>query len=195
MKLKILCLIFLLLKTNELIYEKVADSTFSNAELINNNIIVSYNGGIKKYSYDLKLVSEIPLDELILNSYSDIHQLDTNTIIIESSRTIYLIENDLIKYKINFDNINYFRQVLVINSKTYLVLKVELTTSMINYCLYSKDSDTPIKIEKSSKFYRHYTCNLSTFSNNNYIICFLDDDTGFYYNIFDSNLNIIKEVQ
>ena len=69
MKLKLLCLIFLLLKTNELIYEKVADSTFSNAELINNTIIVSYNGGIKKYSYDLKLISEIPMDELILNSY------------------------------------------------------------------------------------------------------------------------------
>ena len=192
MKLKLLCLIFLLLKTNELIYEKVADSTFSNAELINNTIIVSYNGGIKKYSYDLKLISEIPMDELILNSYSNIHQLDTNNIIIESSRAIYLIENDSIKYKINFDNINYFRQVLVINSNTYLVLKVELTTSIINYCLYNKDSDTPIKIEKSSKFYTHYTCNLSTLSNNNYIICFLVDDTGFYYNIFDSNLNIIK---
>ena len=166
------------------------NSKFSNVELIDNYILLSYNGGLRKYSYDLKLISEIPIEELELNSYSDIHQLDENMIIIESSRAIYLIENDLIKYKINFDNISFFRQVLIINSNTYLVLKVELTTSLINFCLYNTESNIPIKIIKSNA-YNYYSCSLSSLGNNNYIICFLVDDTDIYYNIFDSNLNQI----
>ena len=186
-----LLIFIILVLTKEIIYEKIADSKFSNAELINNNIIICYNGGISKYSYNLTLISEIPIGELELNSYSDIHQINENMIIIESSRVIYLIEKDIIKYKINFDSISYFRQVLVINNNSYLVLKVELTTSLIHYCLYNTESNTPIKIYNSKNAYNRYSCSLSSLLNNKYIICFLLDDKEIYYNIFDSNLNQI----
>ena len=189
---KIFLLILILDQTKELVFEKVSNSKFSNAEIINNNIFLSYNGGINKYSFDIKLISETIIEDLILDSYSKIHQINTNMIIIESSRTIYLLENDSIKYKIDYDSISYFRQVIIIDSNTFLVLKVELTTSIIYYCLYNTESNIPIKIEKSSKGYNHYSCALSSLSNNNYITCFLVDDTEVYYKVFDSNLNQIK---
>ena len=179
----------MLVLTKDIIYEKIANSKFSNAELINDNIIICYNGGISKYSYNLKLISEISIEELELNSYSDIHQINENMIIIESSRAIYLIEKDIIKYKINFDSISFFRQVLIINNYSYLVLQVELATSLIHYCLYNIDSNSPIKIFKSKNSYNRYSCSISSLLNNKYIICFLVDDKEIFYNIFDSNLN------
>ena len=196
---KVILLIFLLFaitKENDLILEKVANSKYSNIELTDNNIIISYNGGLSKYSYSLKLISEIPIEELELNSYSEIHKINDNMLIIESSRAIYLLENDSIKYKINFDSISYFRQVLIIDSNTYLVLKVELTSSIIEYCLFNTDSNTPIKTEKSSSGYSYYTCTLSSLSNKKYIVCFLIEEIDMYYSIFDSNLNkIVQEAK
>ena len=189
---QLILIIMFLQQTSELVFEKVSNSKFSNAEIVNNNILLSYDGGISKYSFDFKLISEIPIDDLKLDSYSKIHQINTNMIIIESSRYIYLIENDSIKYKITYDSISFFRQILIIDSNTFLVLKVELTTSIIYYCLYSIESNIPIKIEKASKGYNHYSCTLSSLSSNKYITCFLVDDTEIYYNIFDSNLNQIK---
>ena len=196
---KVILLIFLLFaitKENDLILEKVANSKYSGMELTDNNIIISYNGGLSKYSYSLKLISEIPIEELELNSYSEIHKINDNMLIIESSRSIYLLENDSIKYKINFDSISYFRQVLIIDSNTYLVLKVELTSSIIEYCLFNTDSNTPIKTEKSSSGYSYYTCTLSSLSNKKYIVCFLIEEIDMYYSIFDSNLNkIVQEAK
>ena len=80
MKFMIFIFIFscLIITTNELIFEKVSNSKFSNAELINNNILISYNGGMKKFTYDFNLISQIDINELILDSYSDIHQINTN---------------------------------------------------------------------------------------------------------------------
>ena len=189
----IFLLISFLCSINGLVLEKIKNSKFSNAELIDNKILVSYNGGISSYSYDFKLINEYNIDGLKLNSYSEIHQIDTNKIIVESSRAIYLIENYEIKYVIDYDSSSYFRQVLVINSNYFLVLKVELTTSIISYCLYSIESNILIKIEKSNQSYNHYTCNLVDFSNNKYIVCFLVNDAEIFYNIFDTNLNYIKE--
>ena len=37
-------------------------------------------------------------------------------------------------------------------------------------------------IKSSNKSYIRYTCTLSSLSNNNYIICFLVDETGLFYN-------------
>ena len=160
---------------------------------MNDHIIVSYNGGISKYSYSLKLISVINIDELELNSYSEIHPINESLILIESSRALYLLEKDKIKYKINYDYISYFRQVLIIDSNTYLVLKVELTSSLIEYCLYKTNSNIPIKTEKNNYGYNHYSCSLSSLSNKKYIICFLVDETDIYYNIFDSNLTKIVQ--
>ena len=189
---RIFIIIIFLEQSKELVFEKVSNTKFSNAEIVNDNILLSYNGGLNKYSFDLKLISENLIEDLILDSYSKIHQINSNMIIIESSRSIYLLENDSIKYKINYDSISFFRQVLIIDSNIFLVLKVELTTSITYYCLYNSESNTPIKVEKSNKGYNHYSCSLSSLSNNNYITCFLVDDTEVYYNIFDSNLNKIK---
>ena len=173
---------------NTFILKKIKNSKFSNAELIDDNILVSYNGGISKYSYDFNLISEIPLEELKLNSYSDIHKISTNMELIESSRAIYIISNDNIDYKIDSDSISLFRQVLIIDSSSILVLKVDITTSIINFCLYNIQSKQLIKEEKSSKGYNHYACSVSSLSGN-YIVCFLVDDNELYYIIFDSNLN------
>ena len=174
---------------NEIIYEKVADSKYSNSELIKDFIVVAYNGGISKYSYNLKLITTIKLDDLVLNSYSDIHPLNDNTIIIESTRDIYLIENDKIKYRINFDFISYFRQVIIINDNNYLVVKIELSTFYLYFCIFNSESNIPIKSVKSNKPYNKFSCILSDLSNKKYIVCFLVDDEAIYYNIFDSNLN------
>ena len=164
--------------------------------LIDNYILVSYNGGLSKYSYDLKLISEIKLDKLDLNSYFNIHLLNENMIIIESSRSIYLIEKDEIKYKIEYDSISYFRQVLIINSNYFLVLKVELSSYKINYCLYNYESNVPVKTVKSNQSYIQYSCNISILSDKKYIVCFLLDDDGIYYKILDSQLNeIVSDIK
>ena len=187
----ILCFIF----TKEKTPEKIKSSKFSNAELINNNILVSYDGGISTYSYDMQLISDKAIPDLELTSYSEIYSLNSAQIIIQSLREIYLIENDEIKHKISRDTTSIFRQVLIINSNTFLVLKVELTTSIIYYCLYStsSDLDTPTKIVKSNKGYNHYKCNLV---NTDYIVCFLVDDTELYYTVFDKNLDLkVKETK
>ena len=190
----ILCFLF----TKEIILEKLKSSKFSNVELINNNILVSYDGGISKYSYDLQLISDKPISNLELTSYSEIYLLNSDQIIIQSLREIYLIENDEIKHKITRDTTSFFRQVLVINSNTFLVLKVELSTSIIHYCLYNANSnlDSPTKLVKSTKSYNHYKCNLVKISQTNYIVCFLVDDTELYYIVFDENLGIkVKETK
>ena len=114
-------------------------------------------------------------------------------IIIESSRAIYLIENNQIKYLISYDSLSFFRQVLAINSNSFLVLNVELTTSIISYCLYNPESNIPIKTVKSNQGYNHYTCSLSKKSSNNFTSRFLTDDINLYYNIFDDQLNQIVE--
>ena len=184
----ILCFVF----TKEIMLEKLKSSKFSNVELINNNIFVSYDGGISRYSYDMQLISDKPISNLELTSYSEIYLLNSDQIIIQSLREIYLIENDEIKHKITRDTTSFFRQVLVINSNTFLVLKVELSTSFIYYCLYNTNSnlDSPIKLVKSTKSYNHYKCNLVKISQTNYIVCFLVDDTELYYTVFDENLEI-----
>ena len=188
---KIFIFLFLIYYSiNELVYEKVADSKYSNAELINDYILVAYNRGLSKYSYNFNVISKIKIDELELNSYSDIHQLNENIIIIESSRVIYLIEYDKIKYKINFDSVSYFRQVIIIKDNLFLVIKVELSTFNLYYSFFNSESNIPIKTIKSKKAYIKFSCSLSELSNKNYIVCFLVDEDGiFYYNIFDSNLN------
>ena len=145
---KMIFLIILLTALNfshQIVFEKIKNSKFSNAEVIDQNILVSYNGGISKYSYDFKLVSEVILNDLVLNSNSKIHQIGTNMLIIKSTRAIYLLENDEIKYTINYDSLFFFRQVLVINSNTFLVLNVELTTSIISYELYNTEKNETIK--------------------------------------------------
>ena len=101
----ILCFLF----TKEIILEKLKSSKFSNVELVNNNILVSYDGGISKYSYDLKLISDKPISNLELTSYSEIYLLNSDQIIIQSLREIYLIENDEIKHKITRDTTSFFR--------------------------------------------------------------------------------------
>ena len=81
---------------------------------------------------------------------------------------------------------------------TFLVLKVELSTSIIHYCLYNVNSnlDSPTKLVKSTKSYNHYKCNLVKISQTNYIVCFLVDDTELYYIVFDENLGIkVKETK
>lgn len=184
----ILCFVF----TKEIMLEKLKSSKFSNVELINNNILISYDGGISRYSYDMQLISDKPISNLELTSYSEIYLLNSDQIIIQSLREIYLIENDEIKHKISRDTTSFFRQVLVINSNTFLVLKVELSTSFIYYCLYNTNSnlDSPTKLVKSTKSYNHYKCNLVKISQTNYIVCFLVDDTELYYTVFDENLEI-----
>ena len=184
----ILCFVF----TKEIILEKLKSSKFSNVELINNNVLVSYEGGISKYSYDMQLISDKSISNLELTSYSEIYLLNTDQIIIQSLREIYLIENDEIKHKITRDTTSFFRQVLVIKSNTVLVLKVELSTSIIYYCLYNTNSnlDSPTKIVKSNKGYNYYKCNLVKISQTNYIVCFLVDETELYYVVFDENLDI-----
>jgi len=177
--------------SNEFILEKVVNSKYSNAELINNSIVISYDKGISKYSYDFKLISNITLDELKLGSYSKIHVLNNNAFIIESSRSIYLIENDKIKYKVEYKDYNFFRQVIVLDSNNYFVLEKGLTTSILNYCLFNTESNTTLKVRKSTKDYIKNVCTQSSLSKNNYIICFLVNYTGPYYNILDSNLNQI----
>ena len=193
---KMIFLIILLTTLNfshQIVFEKIKNSKFSNAEVIDQNILVSYNGGISKYSYDFKLVSEVILDDLVLNSNSKIHQIGTNMLIIKSTRAIYLLENDEIKYTINYDSLSFFRQVLVTNSNTFLVLNVELTTSIISYELYNTEKNETIKTVKSSQGYNHYSCSLSKLSDNIYISCFLLDETDLYYSVFDADLNKIKD--
>lgn len=182
-----------LLLTNRIVFEKINDSKFSSAEIIDEHILISSNGAISKYSYDFKLISEYAVEGLILESKSKIHKIGTTMLIIESSRAIYLLENNAIKFTINYDSLSYFRQLLVINSNTFLVLNVELTTSIISYSLYNTESNIPIKTIKSNKGYKHYSCSLSKLSSNTFISCFLTDDTDLYYNIFDEELNQIIE--
>ena len=62
--------------TKEISIQKIVNSKFSNAELINDIIIVAYNGGFSKYSYSLELIEQIPIKELELISYSVIHQIN-----------------------------------------------------------------------------------------------------------------------
>ena len=182
--------------TNELIPEKVINSKFSNAELINNSIVISYDKGISKYSYDFKLISNITLEELKLDSYSNIHQLNKNMFIIESSRYIYLIENEKIKYKIEYKESNFFRQVIILDSNNFFVLEVGLTTSKLSYCIFNSGSNTTVKVRTTTKDYIKNVCTRSSLSNNNYIVCFLVNYTGLYYNILDSNLNqIVPEIE
>ena len=182
--------------TNEIILEKVINSKFSNAELINNTIVISYDKGISKYSYDFKLISNITLEDLKLDSYSNIHQLNQNTFIIESSRYIYLVENDKIKYKVVYKENNFFRQVIVLDSNNFFVLEVGLTTSILNYCLFNTASNKTLKVRKATKDYIKNICTRSSLSNHNYIICFLVNYTGLYYNILDSNLTqIVPETE
>ena len=184
--------------TKELNFENLIESKFSDAEIIDDNIVICYDGGLNKYSYDLKLVSQNLIPELSLNSKSHIHILDSNTIIVESSRAIYLIENNEIKYKLEYDSTSpaFFRQVLVIDSQNFLVLSVELTTSKLRYSLYNKNSEAPTTTVKSIKEYSHYTCSFSKLSSNNFITCFLVEDTNIFYSIFDSNLNAkVTEVE
>ena len=191
-------LLILFSTTKELNFENLIESKFSDTEIIDDNIVICYDGGLNKYSYDLKLVSQNLIPELSLNSKSHIHILDSNTIIIETSRAIYLIENNEIKYKLEYDSISltFFRQVLLIDSQNFLVISVESTTSKIHYSLYNKNSEAATVTIKSSKEYSHYSCSLSKLSSNNFITCFLVEDTKIFYSIFDSNLNVkVSEVE
>ena len=86
--------------------------------------------------------------------------------------------------------------MLVIDSKNFFVLSVELTTAKILYSLYNKNSEASTITVKNNKEYNHYICSLSKLSSNNFITCFLVEDTNIFYSIFDSNLNVkVSEVK
>ena len=198
MKIYVIIMIYLisfLIIIKSIPYTEIAISKFANSKIINNEILIVYNGGFKKYSYDLTLNNDISINELELNSNSMIYTLSNDKFIICDKNHIYIIENNSIlkSYVINSYYNNYLT-ISVISETNFIIAETQLSTYNIIYYLYSINENDYTSSYSSSYQGFNIECNVITISSSKYAICFFIHvkDFNVYSIILDSSLSISK---
>ena len=178
---------------NSITYTEITNSNFANSEMINNEIVIVFNGGFKKYSYDLTLINDISLDELELNSNSKIYILSIDTFIICDKNHIYIIQNNSIlkSYTVNSYYNNYLA-IAVISETSFIIAQSELSTYKISCYLYSINENIYSSSYSSSYQGFNIECNIITISSSKYAICFFINlnDFNVYSIILNSSLSV-----
>ena len=190
----IILLFFIIPKAKTETQKEIEKSSFSNMEIVNDKITIVYNGGIKKYNYDLTLDKEISDENLKLSSNSLIYTLNSNTFIIADIRHIHIIQNDVIlkSFTINSYYNNYLT-IAVISDTNFIFGQTQVNTYYTTYYLYSINQDENISSYKSFESF-NIECVSITLNSSKYAICFFIyiDDFNVYYLIFDSSLTKSK---